>query len=210
MPLKSTSLLGPSPGTWIKFPSRTHEFSNQTFSLDKLLLWIQKEALPFCLFSHAFNWIPCQFMDIAVDLFYMIRKQVFKYALCIKYHIYSAGKEKHCWSTVILQTLVSNKFSQLPETALASSSLLSGLCTTSLSDMSNLYQGSWTPKAVLIGRKLVRLNCHLLSGKDVWSDIPLLLMTQTVLSLWMYWESPVFLWAKMYLVVRGNTTRWPL
>lgn len=59
--------------------------------------------------------------------------------------------------------------------------------------MSNLYQGSWTPKAVLIGREIVRLNCHLLSGKDVWSDIPLLLLTQTVLSLWMYYESPVFL-----------------
>lgn len=70
---------------------------------------------------------------------------------------------------------------------------MSSLCTTSLSDMSNLYQGSWTPKAVLIGRKLVRLNCHLLSGKDVWSDIPLLLMAQTVLSLLKYYESPVFL-----------------
>lgn len=70
---------------------------------------------------------------------------------------------------------------------------MSSLCTASLSDMSNPYQGSWTPKAVLIGRKLVRLNCHLLSGKDVWSDIPLLLMTQTVLSLLKYYESPVFL-----------------
>lgn len=98
--LKSTSLLGPSPGTWIRFHSRTHQFSNQTFSLDRLLLWLQKAALPFCLFSHAFNWIPCQFMGITVDLFYMIRRQAFKYMLCIKYHLYSAGKEKHFWSNL--------------------------------------------------------------------------------------------------------------
>jgi len=52
-------------------------------------------------------------MCIVIDLFYIIRIQVLKYVLHIKYHIYSAGKEKHFWrSIVILQSLVSNKFLQ--------------------------------------------------------------------------------------------------
>lgn len=103
-------------------------------------------------------------------------------ALNITY-IFSKRKKKNSPGVVILQPLVSNKFSEQFQTALASAGLLSGICTTSPDDMSNLYHSTGTPKAVLIGKNLVRVNCQLLSGKDIRSDHILPTMTGGVLSL---------------------------
>lgn len=93
--LKSTSLVDPSPSTW-RFHGRTHQFSNKTFQFRQASPLAPEGSPPILFILTCFKWIPCHFMAITVDLFYIIRKhnqEVFKHVLCIKYHIYSAGEE---------------------------------------------------------------------------------------------------------------------
>lgn len=172
--------------------SKLLKFTESKPSMKKKILSKWAYRWTFYLLSHAFNWISCNFMCIIIDFFYTIRKQVLRHVLCVKHHInIQQGKEKQFWrSIVILQSLVSNKFLQQSSTALASPGLLSGFCTTSLNDTSNLYCSSRAPKAVLVGKNLVRLNCQLLSSKDIRSDYILLMMTWIVLSLWLGCKFP--------------------